>query len=134
MRIDVRRIETLKSGSEMIGNRTRAKVIKNKVAPPFKEAEFDIIYGEGISKVGEIIDLGIKLEIIDKAGAWFTVNGERIQGRDGVKEYLLANPDVADKIEAEVRANAHKLMTPQARKAAIAAGRAIDISADDFEG
>ena len=134
VRIDVRRIETLKSGSEMVGNRTRAKVIKNKVAPPFKEAEFDIIYGEGISKVGEIIDLGVKLEIIDKAGAWFTVNGERIQGKDAVKEYLLSNPDVADRIEAEVRANAHKLMTPQARKAAIAAGRAIDISADDFEG
>ena len=134
VRIDMRRIETLKSGSEMVGNRTRAKVIKNKVAPPFKEAEFDIIYGEGISKVGEIIDLGVKLEIIDKAGAWFTVNGERIQGKDAVKEYLLSNPDVADRIEAEVRANAHKLMTPQARKAAIAAGRAIDISADDFEG
>ena len=75
VRIDMRRIETLKNGSEMIGNRTRAKVIKNKVAPPFKEAEFDIIYGEGISRVGEIIDLGCKLELIDKAGAWFTVNG-----------------------------------------------------------
>ena len=134
VRIDMRRIETLKSGSEMIGNRTRAKVIKNKVAPPFKEAEFDIIYGEGISKVGEIIDLGVKLEIIDKAGAWFTVNGERLQGKDAVKEYLQKNPDVADRIEAEVRANAHKLMSPQARKAAIAAGRAIDISADDFDG
>ena len=73
VRIDMRRIETLKNGSEMIGNRTRAKVIKNKVAPPFKEAEFDIIYGQGISKVGEIIDLAVKLELIDKAGAWFTV-------------------------------------------------------------
>ena len=81
----------------MVGNRTRAKVIKNKVAPPFKEAEFDIIYGEGISKVGEIIDLGVKLEIIDKAGAWFTVNGERIQGKDAVKEYLTANPEYCDK-------------------------------------
>ena len=80
VRIDMRRIETLKSGTEMVGNRTRAKVIKNKVAPPFKEAEFDIIYGEGISKVSEIIDLGVKLELIDKAGAWFTVNGERIPG------------------------------------------------------
>ena len=84
--------------------------------------------------MGEIIDLGIKLEIIDKAGAWFTCNGERIQGRDGVREYLLSNPDVADKIEGEIRENAHKLMTPQARRAAVAAGRAIDISADDFEG
>ena len=134
VRIDMRRIETLKSGTEMVGNRTRAKVIKNKVAPPFKEAEFDIIYGEGISKVSEIIDLGVKLELIDKAGAWFTVNGERIQGKDKVKEYLEANPEAADKIEADIRANAHKLLTPQARKAAIAAGRAIDISADDFEG
>ena len=134
VRIDMRRIETLKSGTEMVGNRTRAQVIKNKVAPPFKEAEFDIIYGEGISKVSEIIDLGVKLELIDKAGAWFTVNGERIQGKDKVKEYLESNPEVADKIEADIRANAHKLLTPQARKAAIAAGRAIDITADDFEG
>ena len=75
----------------------------------------------------------MKLELIDKAGAWFTVNGERIQGKDKVKEYLESNPEVADKIEADIRANAHKLLTPQARKAAIAAGRAIDISADDFE-
>ena len=134
VRIDMRRIETLKNGSEMIGNRTRAKVIKNKVAPPFKEAEFDIIYGQGISKVGEIIDLAVKLELIDKAGAWFTVGDVRLQGRDNVREYLEQNPEVMDKLEQEIRANAHKLMTPQARKAAIAAGRAVDISADDFEG
>lgn len=134
VRIDVRRIETLKSGNEMIGNRTRAKVIKNKCAPPFKEAEFDIVYGEGISKVGEIVDLGAKLELIDKAGAWYTVNDQRIQGRDGVKTYLRDNPDVCDKIEQEIRDNAYKLMSPQARKAAQAAGRAVDISADDFEG
>lgn len=134
VRIDVRRIETLKSGNEMIGNRTRAKVIKNKCAPPFKEAEFDIVYGEGISKVGEIVDLGVKLELIDKAGAWYTVNDQRIQGRDGVKAYLRDNPDVCDKIEQQIRDNAFKLMSPQARKAAQAAGRAVDISADDFEG
>jgi recombination protein RecA len=134
VRIDVRRIETLKSGTDMIGNRTRAKVIKNKVAPPFKEAEFDIIYGEGISKIGEIVDLAVKLELIEKAGAWFTVGETRIQGRDGVKEYLKENPDVADKFEAEIRKNAYKLMSPQARAAAKAAGRAVDISADDFEG
>lgn len=134
VRIDVRRIETLKSGSEMIGNRTRAKVIKNKCAPPFKEAEFDIVYGEGISKVGEIVDLGVKLELIDKAGAWYTVNDQRIQGRDGVKTYLLDNPDICDMIEQQIRDNAYKLMSPQARKAAQAAGRAVDISADDFEG
>lgn len=134
VRVDVRRIETLKSGSEMIGNRTRAKVIKNKCAPPFKEAEFDIVYGEGISKVGEIVDLGVKLELIDKAGAWYTVNDQRIQGRDGVKTYLHDNPDICDKIEQQIRDNAYKLMSPQARKAAQAAGRAVDISADDFEG
>ena len=134
VRIDVRRVETLKVGGEMIGNRTRAKVIKNKCAPPFKEAEFDIVYGEGISKVGEIIDLGVKLELIDKAGAWYTCNEQRIQGRDGVKEYLLSNPDVCARIEQEIRDNAYKLMAPQARKAAQAAGRAVDISADDFEG
>lgn len=134
MRIDVRRIETLKSGNEMIGNRTRAKVIKNKCAPPFKEAEFDIIYGEGISKVGEIVDLGVKLELIDKAGAWFTVGDQRIQGRDATKAYLLNNPEICNKIEQQIRDNAYKLMSPQARKAAQAAGRAVDISADDFEG
>ncbi len=134
VRIDVRRIETLKVGGEMVGNRTRAKVIKNKVAPPFKEAEFDIIYGEGISKIGEIIDLGVKLELIDKGGAWFTVGEQRLQGRDAVKEYLLKNPDICDGIEQQIRDNAYKLMSPQARKAAQAAGRAVDISADDFEG
>ena len=118
VRIDMRRIETLKSGSEVIGNRTRAKVVKNKVAPPFKEAEFDIIYGEGISKVGEIIDLGVKLDLIEKGGAWFTVNGNRIQGRDNVRQFLLENPDVADDIEQKIRDNAYKLLSPQAKKAA----------------
>lgn len=134
VRIDVRRIETLKVNGEMVGNRTRAKVIKNKVAPPFKEAEFDIIYGEGISKIGEIVDLAVKLDIIEKAGAWFTVGEQRIQGRDGVKEYLRENPEICDGIEQQIRDNAVKLMQPQARKAAQAAGRAVDISADDFEG
>ena len=137
VRIDVRRVETLKNGSEMIGNRTRAKVVKNKVAPPFREAEFDIMYGEGISKVGEIIDLGVKLELIDKAGAWYTCNGQRIQGKDGVREYLLSNPEVCDSIEKEIRENAYKLLTPQARKAAQVSGRgtvpAVDVSAADFD-
>ena len=134
VRIDVRRIETLKNGTEMYGNRTKAKVIKNKVAPPFKEAEFDIIYGEGISKIGEIIDLGVKLELIDKGGAWFTVGDARLQGREAVKEYLEQNPDVCDELEQKIRDNAAKLMSPQAKSAAKAAGRAVDISADDFEG
>ena len=134
VRIDVRRIETMKVAGEMIGNRTRAKIVKNKVAPPFKEAEFDIIYGEGISKIGEIIDLGVKLDLIDKAGAWFTVGDQRLQGRDSVKAYLQENPEIADELEAQIRANAIKLMSPQARKAAVAAGRAVEITADDFEG
>ena len=141
VRIDVRRIETLKVNGEMIGNRTRAKVVKNKVAPPFREAEFDIMYGEGISRVGEIVDLGVKLEIIDKAGAWFTVDGNRIQGRDGVKEFLMNNEDVREKVEQEIRDNAYKLMSPQSRKAAEASGRvaavstkpAVDVSAADFD-
>jgi len=134
VRIDVRRIEALKNGSEIVGNRTRAKIVKNKVAPPFKEAEFDIMYGEGISKVGEIIDLAVKLELIEKGGAWFTIGDARIQGRDAAKQYLKDHPDVADELEAKIRANAVKLMTPQARIAAKAAGRAIDVSADDFDG
>ncbi|MCD8116981.1 MAG: recombinase RecA [Oscillospiraceae bacterium] len=133
VRLDVRRIETLKSGDEMIGNRTRVKVVKNKVAPPFKEAQFDVIYGEGISKIGEIVDLGVRLDIIEKAGAWFTCCGERIQGREGVKEYLTANPDKADQIEQEIRANYVKLMGPQAVRAAKAAGRAVDVTAEDFD-
>ena len=133
VRIDVRRIEALKSGGEVVGNRTRAKIVKNKVAPPFKEAEFDIMYGEGISKIGEIIDLGVKLELIEKGGAWFTIGETRIQGRDNVKKYLQDNPEIADKLEAEIRKNAFKLMSPQAKIAAKAAGRAVDVSAEDFE-
>ena len=136
VRIDVRRIETLKVNGELIGNHTRAKVVKNKVAPPFKEAEFDIMYGEGISRVGEIVDLGVKLDIIDQAGAWFTVRDQRIQGRDAVKQYLLDNPEVSESIEQEIRDNAWKLMSPQARRAAQATGRSsdssVDISAADF--
>ncbi|PKM72501.1 MAG: recombinase RecA [Firmicutes bacterium HGW-Firmicutes-16] len=134
VRIDVRRTETLKNGTESYGNRTRAKVIKNKVAPPFKEGEFDIIYGEGISKIGEIIDLGVKLELIDKGGAWFTVGDTRLQGREAVKEYLKENPEVCDEIEQKIRDNAVQLMSPQSKSAAKAAGRAVDVSADDFEG
>ncbi|MBQ3952574.1 MAG: recombinase RecA, partial [Oscillospiraceae bacterium] len=96
VRIDVRRMETLKNGTEMVGNHTRAKIVKNKVAPPFKEAEFDIMYGEGISKIGEIVDLAVKLDIIEKGGAWYTYGETRIQGRDGMKQYLKDYPDVAD--------------------------------------
>ena len=133
VRIDVRRIETLKNGTEVVGNRTRAKVIKNKVAPPFKEAEFDIIYGKGISRMGEVVDLGVKLGVIDKAGAWFTCNGERIQGKEGVKDYLAENPEVCEKIEKEIMDSAEQL-TQRAQRETRAAGKAVDVSADDFEG
>jgi len=135
VRIDVRRIETLKNGSEMIGNRTRAKVVKNKMAPPFREAEFDIMYGEGISLLGELIDLGVKLGFVQKSGSWYAMGETRIgQGRDAAKQYLRENPEIADKLEADIRANFDKLMTGQQRIAARAAGRAVDVSADDFEG
>ena len=134
VRIDVRRTESLKNGSEIIGNRTRARVVKNKVAPSFKEAEFDIMYGEGISKVGELVDLGVKLDLLQKSGSWFAMGETRLgQGRDAVKQYLKENPEVAERIEADIRANAYKLMSSQARAAARAAGRAVDVSAEDFE-
>jgi len=155
VRIDVRRVETLKIGGEMVGNRTKAKVIKNKVAPPFKEAEFDIMYGEGISKIGELIDLGVQLDLVEKGGAWFTLGENRFQGRDSLKTFLRDNTDAADELEAAIRRDYGKLMTPQARAAARAAGRfedsesteeapagpaaarsavkAVDVSADDFD-
>ena len=104
VRIDVRRTETLKSGSELYGNRTRCKVVKNKVASPFKTAEFDIIYGKGISKVGEVLDIGADMGIIEKSGAWFSYNGERIaQGREKARIYLEENPDVMAEIEEKIR-------------------------------
>ena len=134
VRIDVRRIEAIKNGSEIVGNRTRAKIVKNKVAPPFREAEFEILYGEGISKWGEMVDLAVKLDIIQKSGSWFSMGEMRIgQGRDAVKAYMQANPDFAEKIEEEIRANAFKLMSKQSQIAAKAAGRAVDVAADDFE-
>ena len=135
VRIDVRRVETLKNGSEMIGNRTKAKVVKNKMAPPFREAEFDIMYGEGISLVGELLDLGVKLDLVQKSGSWYSMGEVRIgQGRDAAKQYLKDNPSIADELEANIRKNFDKLTTGQARVAAKAAGRAVDVSADDFEG
>ncbi len=134
VRIDVRRVETLKNGTEMIGNRTRAKVVKNKVAPPFREGEFDIMYGEGISKLGELVDLGVKLDLVQKAGAWYSMGETRIaQGRDNAKSYLKNNPEVAAKLEADIRANAHKLMTGQARAAAEAAGRIPPAATEESE-
>lgn len=107
VRLDVRRIETLKQNGEVIGNRTRVKVVKNKVAPPFKEAEFDIMFGKGISKEGDILDLAVKENIINKSGAWFSYNGEKIgQGRENSKIFLQDNPEIASEVENKVRASA----------------------------
>lgn len=105
VRIDIRRVETLKSGTEMIGNRTRAKIVKNKVAPPFKTAEFDIMYGKGISRIGDILDIGANLDIVTKGGSWYSYNDTKIgQGRDNAKNYLLENPEIAKEIEMKIRA------------------------------
>ena len=110
VRIDIRKIDTLKVNGEVVGSRTRAKVVKNKIAPPFREAEFDIMYGKGISRVGELLDLAVKLDIIKKSGSWFSYNGTRIgQGRDNTKEYLLNNPEIAKQVEDELMANKDKL-------------------------
>ena len=134
VRIDVRRVETLKASGEMIGNRTRAKVVKNKMAPPFREAEFDIMYGEGISLLGELLDLGVKLELVQKSGSWFSMGETRLgQGRDAAKQYLKDNPEVADGLEAAIRRDFFKLMSAQSQVAAKAAGRAVDVSAEDFD-
>lgn len=104
VRIDVRKIATLKQGEDQIGNRVKAKVIKNKVAPPFRQAEFDIMFGEGISKEGEIVDYGVKLDIIDKSGAWFSYKDKKLgQGRENVKIYLKENPDVSEEIEEQIK-------------------------------
>ena len=109
VRLDIRRVESLKQDGEVIGNRTRVKVVKNKVAPPFREAEFYIIYGKGISKEGNILDAAVNLDIVEKSGSWFSYNGERIgQGRENVKEYLAKNPKIAEEIEGKIRANYEK--------------------------
>ncbi|WP_434512681.1 recombinase RecA [Desulfitobacterium sp. AusDCA] len=115
IRMEVRRQETLKQGQEMTGNRTRVKVVKNKVAPPFKTADFDIMYGEGISREGSIIDVGTEMEIISKSGAWYAYNGERLgQGKENVKEYLKQHPEIAAEIEQQIRANINGITVPSA--------------------
>jgi recombination protein RecA len=107
VRLDIRRIGQIKERDEVVGNQTRVKVVKNKVAPPFKQVEFDIMYGEGISKVGELVDLGVKAGIVEKSGAWFSYNGERIgQGRENTKQFLKQNVRMANEIEAAIRQNA----------------------------
>lgn len=104
IRLDVRRIETLKQGTQMVGNRTRVKVVKNKVAPPFKQAEFDIIYGEGISKEGSILDIASEHDIINKSGAWYSYGDNRIgQGRENARKFLIDNPDITEEIYERVR-------------------------------
>ena len=110
VRLDIRRTETLKNGKDSVGNHTRVKVVKNKVAPPFREAEFDILYGEGISRYAELVDLGVKLELIQKGGAWYTLgDGSRFQGKESLMTFLRANPEIADALESEVR----KKISPQ---------------------
>ncbi|MGM9593868.1 MAG: DNA recombination/repair protein RecA, partial [Candidatus Onthomonas sp.] len=150
-----------KVGDDLIGNHTRAKVVKNKVAPPFREAEFDIMYGTGISKEGELVDLGAKLGLVEKSGSWYAMGDVRLgQGRDAAKQYMADHPDVAENLEAQIRANAYKLMSRQSVVAAEAAGRTfgaaapgegisgnatapmtsasgdedLDVTAEDFEG
>jgi recombination protein RecA len=110
VRLDIRRTGSVKVRDEVVGNNVRVKVVKNKVAPPFREVEFDIMYGEGISKLGEIIDLGVKAGVVEKSGSWFSYNSQRIgQGRDNVREFLKANKDIADSIEKAVRASSSKI-------------------------
>ena len=134
VRIDIRRTEAIKNGTEIVGNRTRAKIVKNKVAPPFKEAIFDIMYGEGISKWGELVDLAVQLDLINKSGSWFSIGDERIgQGRDNAKLYLQEHPDVADRIEQEVRENMWKLQGSRAKPPIAPASKAVNVSADDFD-
>ncbi len=134
VRLDVRRTEAIKEGGNVIGNKTRVKVVKNKVAPPFREAYFDIMYGQGISKWGELVDLAVQMDIIQKSGSWFSMGEERIgQGVSSVKDYLMANPDIAEQVEAQVRENLLKNSTAQAKAPAKAAERPIAVSADDFD-
>ena len=133
VRLDVRRIEAIKNGTTLIGNRTRVKVIKNKVAPPFREAIFDIMYGEGISKYGELLDIAVEMELVNKSGSWFSVGDERIgQGRDNAKQYIADHPELAADLEAKVREHLSQLQNSR-RAAAKPAGKAVDVSAEDFD-
>lgn len=147
VRLEVRRVETLKNGTEAIGARTKVKVVKNKVAPPFKEAEFDIMYGKGISKTGELIDAAVKLDIVEKSGSWFSYCGEKIgQGRDKARDFLAQNPEVAEEVEEKIKeamktvaekksAPSPTVPTEKSEPAAAAPSRRVNLSvtADDFE-
>ena len=133
VRMDVRRIEAIKNGTQLIGNRTRVKVIKNKVAPPFKEAVFDIMYGEGISRFGELLDIAVTLELVNKSGSWFSVGDERIgQGRDNAKQYIADHPELAAELEARVRAHLMEVQNSRIKQPA-APAKPVDVSADDFD-
>ena len=133
VRLDVRRVESIKEGGNVIGNKTRVKVVKNKVAPPFREAYFDIMYGEGNSTWGEMVDLAFQMDIVQKSGSWFSMGDERIgQGKDSVKVFLQSNPDIAEKVEAQVRENLLRV-TSAPKAPAKAAQRPVAVSADDFD-
>lgn len=137
VRLDIRRIGAIKNKDEIVGNQTRVKVVKNKMAPPFRQIEFDIMYGEGISKLGELIDLGVTGNIVDKAGSWFSYDGQRIgQGRENVKRFLKENPEIAEKLENQIRANAGLIsddMLSGSEKAQEAAEIVSDNVANDEE-
>ena len=134
VRLDVRRVESIKEGGNVIGNKTRVKVVKNKVAPPFREAVFEIMYGQGISKWGELVDLAVQMDIVQKSGSWFSMGDERIgQGANSVKEYLINNPEIAERVEAQVRENLWKLNGGAPKAPAKAAEKAVAVSADDFD-
>ena len=133
VRLDVRRVESLKEGGNVVGNKTRVKVVKNKVAPPFREAHFDIMYGQGISKWGELVDLAVQMDVVQKSGSWFSMGDERIgQGANSVKEYLMNNPEIAEKVEAQVRENLLKAVSASTKTPAKAAVKPVAVSADDF--
>jgi recombination protein RecA len=129
VRLDIRRIGAIKKGDEVIGNQTRVKVVKNKVSPPFKQAEFEILYGEGISRMGEVIDLGVQHGIVDKAGSWYSYGEDRIgQGKENVRDFLRKHPEMAEEIEGRIRS---KLLPSKAEKAEAAEQAAADAAADD---
>lgn len=131
VRLDIRKIETLKNGTEIIGSKTRARVVKNKVAPPFKDAEFDILYGQGISRDGEIMDLAVKMEIIQKSGAWFSYNGERLgQGRDNCKVILKNNPELYAEVEEKIKAELNAAVTKNSKKGSSPAPVEVEVPAE----
>ena len=134
VRMDIRKASVIKDGDEQLGTRTKVKVVKNKVAPPFREAIFDIYYGQGISKWGELVELAVQMDIVQKSGSWFSMGDERIgQGINSVKDYLMSNPDVAEEVEAKVRENLMRASAAQAKAPAKAAQKPIAVSADDFD-